>query len=212
MFYYLWWKRGTSSMARPRPLLNVPISSIRLSDRIQGGKPIGGDRPSAEFLPDTTDWLGRWRLAANESNDWQIDREAQRRNAIYSGIQNLHLQDQAVTESMGPITDHCFEHLAPSDQMVTRTRRRLLMAARALRENGTLPPGVEPTRSAARAADTSSPTTTGPGKRFMPASWPNRCGRRALAAQRSRSINSAEVSYGSSEAASLSVYWSGRPT
>jgi hypothetical protein len=27
--------------------------------------------------------------------------------------------------------------------MITRTRRRLLMAARALRANGTLPPGVE---------------------------------------------------------------------
>jgi phthalate 4,5-dioxygenase len=129
MFYYLWWKGGTSGMARPRPPL-------------KGGKPIGGDRPNPEFLPNTSDWLGRWRLAANEGNDWQIDREAQRSNAIYSGIQNLHLQDQAVTESMGLITDHCFEHLAPSDQMVTRTRRRLLMAARALRENGTLPPGV----------------------------------------------------------------------
>ena len=44
---------------------------------------------------------------------------------------------------MGPITDHTFEHLAPSDQMITRTRRRLLMAARALRDNGVLPPGVE---------------------------------------------------------------------
>jgi len=128
MFYYLWWKGGTSGMTRP-PL--------------KGGKPIGGDGPSPEFLPNTTDWLGRWRVAANEGNDWQIDREAQRSNAIYSGIGNIHLQDQAVTESMGPITDHGFEHLAPSDQMITRTRRRLLMAARALRENGTLPPGVE---------------------------------------------------------------------
>jgi hypothetical protein len=53
------------------------------------------------------------------------------------------LQDQAVTESMGAITDHAYEHLAPSDQMVTRTRRRLLLAARALRENGALPPGVK---------------------------------------------------------------------
>jgi hypothetical protein len=44
---------------------------------------------------------------------------------------------------MGPTTDHGFEHLAPSDQMVTRTRRRLLIAARALREKNTLPPGVE---------------------------------------------------------------------
>jgi hypothetical protein len=32
-----------------------------------------------------------------------------------------HLQDQAVTESMGPITDYGFEHLVPSDQMITRT-------------------------------------------------------------------------------------------
>jgi phthalate 4,5-dioxygenase len=44
---------------------------------------------------------------------------------------------------MGPVTDHTFEHLAPSDQMITRTRRRLLMAARALREKGVAPPGAE---------------------------------------------------------------------
>ncbi len=44
---------------------------------------------------------------------------------------------------MGAITQHDFEHLAPSDQMVTRTRRRLLLAARALRESGVMPPGVE---------------------------------------------------------------------
>jgi hypothetical protein len=42
-----------------------------------------------------------------------------------------------------PFVDHAFEHLAPSDQMITRTRRRLLMAARALRDEGVLPPGVE---------------------------------------------------------------------
>jgi hypothetical protein len=53
------------------------------------------------------------------------------------------MQDQAITESMGDIVDHSFEHLAPSDQMITRTRRRLLMAARALRENGAVPPGVD---------------------------------------------------------------------
>jgi hypothetical protein len=130
MFYYLWWKHGSALPAQPRPLF-------------KGLKPLGGVRPDLEFLPHTTDWLGRWRLAANAGNDWRIDRDAQRTNAIYSGIDNIHLQDQAVTESMGPITDHGFEHLAPSDQMVTRTRRRLLLAARALREKGALPPGVE---------------------------------------------------------------------
>ena len=107
------------------------------------GTAIGGTGRGNKFLPNTTDWLGRWRLAANSSNDWGMDRAAQRSSAIYSGIDGIHLQDQAITESMGSITDHAFEHLAPSDQMITRTRRRLLMAARALRDARVLPPGVE---------------------------------------------------------------------
>ncbi|MBV9532812.1 MAG: (2Fe-2S)-binding protein, partial [Bradyrhizobium sp.] len=76
-------------------------------------------------------------------NDWRIDRLAQQKGTIYSGIDGIHLQDQAITESLGPIVDHELEHLAPSDQMITRTRRRLLMAARALRDQGVAPPGAE---------------------------------------------------------------------
>jgi phthalate 4,5-dioxygenase len=128
MFIYFWWQKGSASMARTRPPL-------------RGGKAMG--RPNHIYLPNTTDWLGRWRLTANEQNDWQIDREAQSRNTLYSGINNIHLQDQAVTESMGAITDHAFEHLGPPDQMIARTRRRLLQAARALRDKGTPPPGIE---------------------------------------------------------------------
>jgi hypothetical protein len=79
----------------------------------------------------------------NEDNDWGMDREAQRRNAIYSGIDGVHLQDQAITESMGPETEYGLEHLAPSDQMIARTRRRLLLAARALRDKGERPPGAD---------------------------------------------------------------------
>jgi hypothetical protein len=107
---------------------------------LRGGKAMG--RPDHVYLPNTTDWLGRWRLAADESNDWLIDRDAQTSNALYTGINNIHLQDQAVTESMGAITDHGFEHLGPSDQMIARTRRRLIQAARALRDKGTPPPGI----------------------------------------------------------------------
>ena len=129
MFVFLWWKRGVSAMTRPQPAFN-------------DGRPIGGTGRGNKFLPNTTDWLGRWRLAANPGNDWGIDRSAQLQNVIYSGIEGIHLQDQAITESMGPITDHAFEHLAPSDQMITRTRRRLLIVARALRDKGDLPPGV----------------------------------------------------------------------
>jgi hypothetical protein len=44
---------------------------------------------------------------------------------------------------MGPITDHAYENLAPTDQMIARVRRRLLLAARALANKGVVPPGVE---------------------------------------------------------------------
>ncbi len=109
---------------------------------LKNGKPMPGFAPRIEYLPNTTDWYGRWRPAANAGNDYQIDRDAQRRNEIYTGIRMVFMQDQAVTESMGPITDHGFEHLVASDLMVARTRRRLLRAARELKENGTLPPGA----------------------------------------------------------------------
>jgi phenylpropionate dioxygenase-like ring-hydroxylating dioxygenase large terminal subunit len=95
-----------------------------------------------DYLPNTTDWLGRWRLAANSTNDYRIDREAQRARS-YTGIGGIHLQDQAITESMGAIVDRSFENLAISDLMVTRTRRRLLLAARALAETGAVPPIVD---------------------------------------------------------------------
>ena len=130
MFCFLWWKRGDSALTRPPPAR-------------KDGTPVGGAGRVNKFLPNTADWFGRWRLQANPSNDWEIDREAQRSGAIYSGIDGIHLQDQAITESMGPIVVHECEHLAASDLMIVRTRRRLLAAARALRETGVLPPGAE---------------------------------------------------------------------
>ena len=42
---------------------------------------------------------------------------------------------------MGPITDHAFEHLGPADQMIARTRRRILRAARATANDGAPAPG-----------------------------------------------------------------------
>src|SRR3974377_226783 len=72
-----------------------------------------------------------------------MDPLAQQNGTIYSGIDGIHLQDQAITESMGPIVHHEFEHLPPADQMIPRPRRRLLMAARALRDEGIAPPGAE---------------------------------------------------------------------
>jgi phthalate 4,5-dioxygenase len=125
MFISLTWKKHTGT----KPLAN--------------GLPIPGATPRIEFLPNSTDWFGRWRPVQNGGNDYLIDRAAQQSDEIYTGIAGIHMQDQAITESMGEIVDHSLEHLAPSDQMITRTRRRLLMAARALRNQGTVPPAVD---------------------------------------------------------------------
>ena len=94
-----------------------------------------------KYLPNTTDWYGRWRLKANASNDYFIDREVQRHDS-YTGIEGLEIQDIAITESMGPVVDHRMEHLAPSDIMVARTRRRLAHAAQNLADKGITPPGA----------------------------------------------------------------------
>ena len=110
-----------------------------------GGRSVAaaGARPGGfEFLPDTTDWLGKFRLTQNKDNDYLVDREAQRTQS-FTGIPGIHQQDQAVTESMGPIYDRTQEHLGSSDAMVIRTRRRAINAARALRDEGVVPPGVD---------------------------------------------------------------------
>ena len=44
---------------------------------------------------------------------------------------------------MGPIYDRTQEHLGTSDAMVIRTRRRVINAARALRDSAATPPGVD---------------------------------------------------------------------
>jgi phthalate 4,5-dioxygenase len=111
----------------------------------RGGQPVaaaGGRAGGFEFLPDTTDWLGKSRLTQHKDNDYLIDRAAQRTQS-FSGIAGIHQQDQAVTESMGPIIDRTDEHLGSSDAMVIRTRRRVIRAARALRDGGVVPPGVD---------------------------------------------------------------------
>ena len=98
----------------------------------------------AGFLPHTTDGLGRWRAKQNARNDYGIDREWQKQNLLYSGMPNgAAAQDTAMQESMGPIYDRTKEHLGTTDGMIIRTRAKLLNAARALRDSGTIPAGVD---------------------------------------------------------------------
>ncbi|HWD60057.1 MAG TPA: Rieske 2Fe-2S domain-containing protein [Stellaceae bacterium] len=126
MFVSLTWKRHPPSITGDK-----------------NGQEMPGFGRVFEYQPNTTDWYGRWRLARNGANDWLIDRDAQANGGNYTGISGIHAQDQAVTESMGPITDHLWEHLGPSDMMIMRTRRRLLAAARAFAKSGKASPGVD---------------------------------------------------------------------
>ena len=102
-----------------------------------------GERGNGQYYePFTTGWLGRWRLDQNAGNDYRIDREAQKSGVNYTGIPGIFQQDQAVTESMGPVYVRSREHLGTTDAMIIRTRRRLINAAKALRDSGEVPPGA----------------------------------------------------------------------
>jgi phthalate 4,5-dioxygenase len=103
------------------------------AQRSRAAEGISGASQNYPYLPNTTDWLGRWRLRANASNDYELNREVQRTRS-FTGIEGVQLQDQAVQESMGEIVDRENETLAPSDIMIVRVRRLLLDAARAWKE------------------------------------------------------------------------------
>jgi hypothetical protein len=110
------------------------------------GLPVTGDLTvplGVRRLPNTTDWLGRFHSDQNLANDYKIDREAQASWQSYTGIAGGRIQDCAVTETMGVIYQRDHEHLGTTDQFIIRVRRRLINLAKALREQGTVPPGVD---------------------------------------------------------------------
>lgn len=139
-------------------------------NRLKDGRTVPGMEKPFEFLPNTADWYGRWRGAANRSNDYLIDRDAQRTSS-FTGIQCVPVQDQAIIESMGYIVDRGFEHLSPSDGMVAATRRELL-AALSRHEGGGGAPLVD-RPSVVRAARSGS--FIGPAGRDWLAAYAERC-------------------------------------
>jgi phenylpropionate dioxygenase-like ring-hydroxylating dioxygenase large terminal subunit len=118
-------------------------ASTASSGRPANAAAAGNNQGGFNYLPETSGWNGKWRLTQHGGNDYLIDREAQASGQNYTGIPGIFQQDASVTESMGAITNRTQEHLGTSDAMIIRTRRRLVAAAKALREEGTVPPGVE---------------------------------------------------------------------
>jgi len=82
---------------------------------------------------------GTWKTKANVFNDYEVDRLGQK-TFLYSGIKTFPLQDIAMMENQwGPLAKRELEHLCAMDYHMIYLRRKLLKAAKAMRD------GIEPT-------------------------------------------------------------------
>jgi phenylpropionate dioxygenase-like ring-hydroxylating dioxygenase large terminal subunit len=94
---------------------------------------------------------GTYIPMANRSNDYLMDRVAQKAGTTYSGVEGIAIQDASLQESMGPIQDRSRENLVSTDNGVIMTRGRLRKAALAL-QKGEQPPGRDPVAQRVRPA------------------------------------------------------------
>ncbi len=87
---------------------------------------------------------GTYIPLANKTNDYLMDREAQKSGLAYSGIHGIAIQDSSLQESMGSICDRSIEMLVPTDRGIMMARRKLFKAVKDMQENGEMPPGLDP--------------------------------------------------------------------
>jgi phthalate 4,5-dioxygenase oxygenase subunit len=95
---------------------------------------------------------GTYLPLANKGNNYLMDRAAQKAGRAYSGIDGIGMQDASLQESMGPIADRTKENLSSTDNGIVMARMRLMKAAMALADKGTIPPGVDPAHHRVRSA------------------------------------------------------------
>jgi len=104
-----------------------------------------------DYAPPTSEPYGDVRTAACRDNDYGMDWDVHR-TKMFCGIPGFGVQDQAIQESQGPIVDRTQERLGTSDTAIIAVRRRLMNAARALRDRGATPPGLDPATTTVRSA------------------------------------------------------------
>jgi phenylpropionate dioxygenase-like ring-hydroxylating dioxygenase large terminal subunit len=100
-----------------------PDRAITAEERARFDK--GGYGQFAELGPD-------YLPLRNRSNDYLIDREAQKHRS-YTGVRGIAEQDAMAQESQGTIADRTRENLCATDIGVVHFRRLMLKEARALR-------------------------------------------------------------------------------
>ncbi|HXU89153.1 MAG TPA: Rieske 2Fe-2S domain-containing protein [Methylomirabilota bacterium] len=104
-----------------------------------------------DYAPATSEPYGDVRTAANRDNDYFMDWDAHR-TRMFCGIPGFGVQDQAIQESQGQRVDRSQERLGSSDTAIIQVRRRLMNAARALRDHAEPPPGADPRSFCVRSA------------------------------------------------------------
>jgi phthalate 4,5-dioxygenase len=100
---------------------------------------IGGVGPMRPHQ--TGKFFADWWPEARMENDFLMNPEV-KKTKNFTGIPSVRMQDDAVITSMGKVMDRTKEHLGTADATIIRVRRRMLEAAKALRERGVIPPGV----------------------------------------------------------------------
>ena len=94
---------------------------------------------------------GTFLAKQNKGNGYLLSRELQRAGNL-TGVGTIAMQDGAVQESMGAITDRSREQLGSADLGVDTARRTALAAARAVANGDADPPGIAPKEHQLRAA------------------------------------------------------------
>ncbi|HEY7065230.1 MAG TPA: Rieske 2Fe-2S domain-containing protein [Chloroflexota bacterium] len=94
------------------------------------------------FQPETAEPYGDIRKAANRDNDYEMDWEKHYTRRM--GVAGVGLQDICIVENegAGKIMDRTKENLCPGDVSTIIARQRLMEAARALENEGTVPLGA----------------------------------------------------------------------
>ncbi len=95
---------------------------------------------------------GTFNTVQNKSNNYLMDRSAQKAGIHYSGVEGIGMQDASLQESMGLIQNRTKENLCPTDRGIVMMRRMLMEGAQANRDGKEiigLDPAVQRVRSCA---------------------------------------------------------------
>ncbi len=103
------------------PAIALPVEFALHNEREDGRHP-------DDLLPD-------FRLKANASNDYFIDRRRQQ-GENFTGIEGINTQDVAIQEGMGAIVDRSLEHLGSTDRAIIQMRKLQLEAIRIVEQGG----------------------------------------------------------------------------